>query len=74
MFRPDQLGRVNRDSVGVYGPEELLVIGPDLVRHLKVGWNAGERHSSADADGTPRYPLISMTAADLVGVRIEKWA
>ena len=72
MFRPDQLGRVNRDVVGEYGAEELLVVAPDLVKHRKPGWNAFDGHRIGDATGNPLYPLISMTAADLDGVRVEK--
>lgn len=76
MFAPDMVGRVNRDRVGMYGPEELLVVGPAEVRWLETGWNLFLRPFGrgwcriVDARGNPPHPPIPMAPADLDGVEV----
>jgi hypothetical protein len=79
MFKIQQLGCVNKNKLGEYEPETLVVCGYELAREMKTGWNMFPCPGRVglfrvvDRVGNPPYPLVEMTEADLEGVTVEEW-
>ena len=76
MFRPDQVGCVNRDAVGEYPAGTLLVTWADEVKHRAIPWNHfphpdGGYVPLVDAAGQPVYPLTDVIDEQLQGAHVQ---
>ena len=75
MFRPEQVGKVNRDAVGGYPAGTLLVVWADEVKHRAVPWTRvahadGRHYPVVDRAGSPLFEATDVTADQLRAARV----